>query len=71
VPVWLIPLVPLAAVVATDVWVYLDARRWATDGAPVFARVGTFSVETPVGWLLGCIVLWIVFFPLYLVCRRA
>jgi hypothetical protein len=37
--------------------------------APVILRVGGFVVETPVVWFLGCLVLWIFFFPVYLVSR--
>lgn len=68
---WLVTLAPLVLAAATDVWVYIDARRWAADGSPVFLKIGGFSVDTPVAWLACCVVLWIVFFPLYLVSRKA
>jgi hypothetical protein len=61
----------MVVLVATDLWVYLDARRWAADGSPVFVRMGGFSVGTPAAWLVGCVVLWIFFFPMYLVSRKA
>ena len=65
----LVPLVVLLAILAIDPWVYADARRWAAQGAPVVARIGSFEVETPETWFLGCLVLFILFFPLYMVSR--
>ena len=38
-------------------------------GAPVVARIGSFAVETPETWFLGCLVLFIFFLPLYMVSR--
>jgi hypothetical protein len=65
----LAPLLLLAIVVATDLWVFVDARRCADVGTPVFFRIGTFRIETPVMWVVACFVVWIIFFPLYLVGR--
>jgi hypothetical protein len=59
----------LILVAAADVWVLLDARRCAAEGSPVFLRIGAFTINTPVGWLVGCLVLWIFFFPMYVVSR--
>ena len=58
-PEALVPLVVLLAILAIDLWVYADARRWAAQGAPVVARIGSFAVETPEMWFLGCLVLFI------------
>jgi hypothetical protein len=63
------PLIVLLAILAIDLWVYADARRWAAQGAPVVARIGSFAAETPETWFLGCLVLFIFFFPLYMVSR--
>src|SRR5664280_451777 len=68
-PEALVPLVVLLAILAIDLSVYADARRWAAQGAPVVARIGSFAVETPETWFLGCLVLFILFFPLYMVSR--
>ncbi|MDQ2955529.1 MAG: hypothetical protein M3Y42_01010 [Actinomycetota bacterium] len=65
----LAPLLVLAIVIATDLWVYADARRCAAINAPVSLRIGNLRIDTPVGWLVGCVVLWIFFFPMYLVSR--
>lgn len=62
-------LVLLVVVVATDVWVYIDARRCADEGAPVTLRIGAIVVRTPVAWLVACLILWMFFFPTYLVSR--
>jgi hypothetical protein len=64
----LIPLLVLLVVVATDLRVYIDAKRCAGAGSPVFLRFGRFSIETPIAWLVGCIIFWI-FFPMYLASR--
>lgn len=64
--------VPLALVIivgAIGLWVYLDAKRCADEGAPVAFRIGGFVIATPVAWLLACVVVWIVFFPMYVVSR--
>lgn len=63
------PLLLLLAVLATDVWVYLDATAQGERGAPVVVSLGTFRVDTPTAWFVCCLVLWIVFFPLYLTGR--
>jgi hypothetical protein len=65
----LAPLVVLLVVVLTDLWVYVDAKRCAAGGTPVFLRIGRFTIETPAAWLVACMVLWVVFFPMYLVSR--
>ncbi len=65
----LVPLVVLFMVVAADLWVYSDAKRCAAAGSPVFLRIGAFTISTPDAWLVGCVVLWIFFFPMYFVSR--
>ena len=65
------PLVVLAIVLGADVWVYADAKRRDERGAPVVVTVGPIEVGTPTAWLIGCLLLLIIFFPLYLVARRA
>ena len=63
------PIVVLLVILAIDLWVYADAKRSAAQGTPVVARIGSFAVETPEMWFLGCLVLFILFFPLYMVSR--
>jgi hypothetical protein len=63
------PLGLLVIVLAIDVWVYLDAHARAGRRRPVVASIGSFALETPATWMLACLVLWILFFPMYLVAR--
>jgi cytochrome c oxidase assembly factor CtaG len=63
------PILVLLAVLATDVWVYGDAKANTERGTPVVFSLGTFEIDTPLAWLLGCLLLWIVFFPLYMTRR--
>lgn len=66
---WLAPLLPLCIVAATDLWVYIDAKRSTEQGSPVFFDLGGLRIDTPVAWLLSCVVLSILFFPMYAVIR--
>jgi hypothetical protein len=68
-PEALIPALVLLVILAIDLWVYADAKQRANEGAPVVVRIGAFVLETPEKWLVGCLVLWIFFFPLYVVSR--
>jgi hypothetical protein len=65
----LIPLLPLFIVVLTAVWVYTDARHHVAEGSPPVLRIGALTIDTPAAWLGGSVVLWIFFFPMYLVSR--
>jgi hypothetical protein len=55
-----VELLVLLVVVLTTVWVGFDAskRNWGKSGTQPFT------------WVAGCILLWIVVFPLYLFKRR-
>ena len=68
----LVPILVLLVLVvlATDVWVYVDAKALCERGTPVVFSIGTFRVDTPAAWFFGCLFLWIVFFPLYITGRR-
>jgi hypothetical protein len=65
----LAPLVVLLAILAIDLWVYGDARERRDSGRPVVAAIGSLIIDTPEAWLAGCLVLSIVFIPLYLAAR--
>lgn len=65
----LVPLIVIATVVAIDSWVYADAKRRADAGRPVTFQAGGLAVDTPPMWFAGCLVLFIIFFPLYLTRR--
>ncbi len=66
----LVPILVLLAVLAIDLWVFADAKAHWERGTPVVFSIGSFGVDTPVAWFLGCLVLWIVFFPLYISSRN-
>ena len=59
-------LVVLAAALTVDVWVYRDARTRESHGDTPTVAFGSFRVETSTAWFLGCVILWVVFVPLYL-----
>jgi hypothetical protein len=63
------PVLVVLVLLPVDLWVYRDAKRCADEGAPVVLRIGRFAVATPASWLLGCLLLWIFFFPMYVLSR--
>jgi hypothetical protein len=64
-----VPLFVVAVGIAVDLWVYSDAKQRAADGHPVVFRAGDFVLDSPAGWAMGCLILWVVFVPLYLASR--
>jgi len=65
----LVPLLVLFVLLAADRWVYVDAQLHAERGRPVTFTRGDFTVNTPAAWALGCLVLSVLFLPLYLARR--
>jgi hypothetical protein len=65
-----VPIVVIVVALATDLWIYEDAKAQQDGGTPVVLSLGAFRLDTPVGWLAACLLLWIVFVPLYIVGRR-
>jgi hypothetical protein len=66
----LLPIVLVMGLATSDLWVYLDDKKQCEQGSPVVFATRSFRVETPVAWLVGCLLLWLAFFPIYLVARR-
>ena len=64
------PMLLLAFVLAVDLWIYLDARQQAARGTPVILSSNVLRIDSPEGWFLSCLVLWILFVPLYLAGRN-
>jgi hypothetical protein len=64
-------LLALAILVPVDLWVFLDATERARRGHPVATVLGTFTIETPQQWLIGCLGVLVLFLPLYLRAREA
>ena len=52
--------------IATSIWVYIDAKK---IGVRKGQLKGLFDMG-PAGWFVGCILLWIVIFPVYLLKRE-
>jgi hypothetical protein len=66
----LVPILVLLPILATDFWVYSDAKAHWEQDAPVVFSAGFLEVDTPATWFVCCLVLWIVFFPLYVTLRN-
>ena len=64
-----LPAFVLVAFLAVDAWVYTDARAQQNAGTPVVCTIGSFVIDTPIAWFVVCLVLFIVFVPLYIVGR--
>ena len=69
-PNLLVPLVLLGILLVTVAWVYQDATNHAASGERVVFWSGSFRLETPSAWAALCLVLWVLFFPLYLRARQ-
>jgi hypothetical protein len=66
----LLPVIAVVLVAATAAWVYTDAKAHALDDRPVTFTLGDVQVSAPEAWAVGCLVLWVLVFPVYLVARR-
>lgn len=62
----LAPTIAVLVVLVLDAWVYKDASQRLRHGNRVSVSLGSLRIETPEAWFLGCLILWVVFFPLYL-----
>ena len=65
----LVPILILLILGAIDLWVYADAKAHSRRGTPVIFSSGFLTVDTPAAWFFGCLLLSIVFIPLYLTIR--
>lgn len=54
-------------VIVTSIWVFVDARKIGVRKGLVTGLADL----SPAGWLVACLLLWVVAFPLYLVKRPA
>ncbi|MFC8501609.1 hypothetical protein ACFUC1_04575 [Pedococcus sp. NPDC057267] len=59
------------AVTAASLWVLQDARSRARLRRPVVATLGGLTVDRPEVWATLCLLVVVVFLPLYLTARRA
>ena len=57
----------LIVIVASSIWVYTDANKL---GVRKDAKAGLLNLNySPMRWLVSCLLLWIIFFPLYWIKR--
>lgn len=67
----LVPAVIAVLIVAAlDVWVYADARARQGTRREVTATIGAMRIDRPEVWTAWCLLLFVFFFPLYLVARH-
>ena len=64
-----LPFIVLAALIVVDLWVYSDASAHAEQGKPVVFSVGSFQVDRPDTWFAVCLILSVIFIPIYLTIR--
>jgi hypothetical protein len=65
----LAPILVLLLLGAIDLWVYVDAKAHSERGTPVVFSTVFLTVDTPAAWFFGCLLLSIVFIPLYITIR--
>lgn len=66
----LLPILVLIAVLGIDLWVYTDAKAHVERGTPIVFWTQSFSVATPASWFLACLLLSVIFIPLYINTRN-
>ena len=59
----------LLIILGTIIWVIVDAQAIRREQA--IARVPSQNLINPTNWIIACIALWIVGFPMYLAKRGA
>jgi hypothetical protein len=64
-------IVMVLALGAVSLWVLQDARSRVERDRPVVATVGGFTVDRPEVWAALCLLVVVLFVPLYLVARSA
>lgn len=62
--------IALLLVAVLDAWVYVDARARQGSQLEVTVTIGSIRIDRPEVWTAGCLALFVVFFPLYLIARR-
>lgn len=66
----LIPILVLVLAVGSDLWVYYDAKAQWERGTPVFFSTSFLRLDSPAAWFVACLVVWVIFFPIYVVGRN-
>jgi hypothetical protein len=63
-------LLAVVVVATASLWVLQDARSRAGRERPVVATFGGLTVDRPEVWAVLCLVVVVLFLPLYLVARQ-
>jgi hypothetical protein len=66
-----LPLIVVAALLVFVFWVFSDASTHARNGTPVTSSIGSLTLDTPAAWAAACLVLSVIFIPLYVSARRS
>ncbi len=64
-----LPLIVLAALFAVGLWVYRDASTHEAQGRPVVVTLGPLRIDRPAVWFVACLILSVLFIPIYLSVR--
>lgn len=64
-----LPPVVIAALMVMDLWVYRDASAHAVQGRLVVFSLGSLRIDSPGTWSAACLVLSVLFIPIYLSIR--
>jgi hypothetical protein len=67
----LTPVVVVGVIAGVALWVLADARRWSRQGTPVVFRFGSATISRPEAWAVACLLVFVIFMPIYVVARRA
>lgn len=57
---------PYLVIFGTSLWVLIDAQNIGVKKG----QVRGLADLNPIGWFVGCLLLWIVIFPFYLIKRQ-
>jgi hypothetical protein len=69
-PTIALPVIAVLVVVGLGLWVFSDARARQGTRREVTVTIGSMHIDRPEVWTACCLVVFVVFFPLYLVARR-
>jgi cytochrome c oxidase assembly factor CtaG len=69
-PTIVLPVIAVLIVAGLDLWVFFDARARQGTRREVTVTIGSMRIDRPEVWTACCLVVFVVFFPLYMVSRR-
>lgn len=66
----IVPIIALVVLIGSGYWVYYDASANLEAGTPVVLSFGNWRIDSPQAWAIGCVVAWVLLFPIYLAARQ-